>query len=82
MSILSKKFIDPTPPYFGMDISDLSVKVLQMGHHRKFDYVQGFASEKIAPSFVNGGDIDNVVELKKDEFPTFSAGGFAVTALA
>jgi len=60
MSIFSKKIIDPTPPYFGLDISDLSVKVLQMAHHGKYDSVYGFASEKIASGIIKNGNIQNV----------------------
>jgi len=60
MSIFNKKIIDPTPPYFGLDISDLSVKVLQMTHHGKHDSVYGFASEKIESGIIKGGDIENI----------------------
>jgi type IV pilus assembly protein PilM len=57
MSFLSKKIIDPTPPYFGLDISELSVKVLQMAHHGKYDSVCGFASEKLMPGMIKNGEI-------------------------
>lgn len=59
MSILSKKIIDPTPPYFGLDISELSVKVLQMSHRGKFDSVYGFASERLSQGVFNDGEIVN-----------------------
>ncbi|XLQ19903.1 MAG: type IV pilus assembly protein PilM [Candidatus Moraniibacteriota bacterium] len=59
MSIFNKKFIDPTPPFFGLDISDLSIKVLQITHHGEYDDVYGFASEKIPAGIVNNGDITN-----------------------
>jgi type IV pilus assembly protein PilM len=57
MSFLSKKIIDPTPPYFGLDISELSVKVLQMGHRGKYDTVYGLASEYLTQGSVKNGDI-------------------------
>lgn len=57
MSFLNKKIIDPTPPYFGLDISDLSVKVLQMTRRGKYDHVAGFASEKLLPGTVKNGEI-------------------------
>ncbi len=60
MSIFSKKIIDPTPPYFGLDISELSIKVLQMTRHGQYDAVYGFASEKINSGMVKGGDIENI----------------------
>ncbi len=60
MSIFNKKFIDPTPPYFGLDISELSIKVLQMAHNKKYDYVYGFASETIASGLIDNGNIQNV----------------------
>ena len=60
MSIFSKKFIDPTPAYFGLDISELSMKVLQMTHKGKYDSVHAFASEKIAPGLIDNGDIKNI----------------------
>ena len=59
MSILSKKIIDPTPPYFGLDISELSVKVLQMAHHGKYDSVYGFASENLAQGTIVAGEVVN-----------------------
>ena len=60
MSIFNKKFIDPTPPYFGLDISELSVKVLQMAHKGKYDSVYAFASEKITAGLIENGEIKNV----------------------
>jgi type IV pilus assembly protein PilM len=60
MSIFDKKIIDPIPPYFGLDISDLSIKVLQMSHHGKYDYVQGVASEKVRPGLIKSGDVLDV----------------------
>ncbi len=59
MSILNKKIIDPTPPYFGLDISELSVKVLQMAHHGKHDSVYGFASENLAQGTIVAGEVVN-----------------------
>ena len=59
MSIFNKKFIDPTPPYFGLDISELSIKVLQMTRHGKYDAVHGFANEKIGSGIVKNGNIEN-----------------------
>ena len=60
MSIFNKKFIDPTPPYFGLDISELSIKVLQMAHKGKFDSVYAFASEKLITGLIENGEIKNV----------------------
>lgn len=57
MSVFNKKIIDPTPPYFGLDISDLSIKVLQMAHHSKNDSVVGFASEKLSTGIVKNGEV-------------------------
>ena len=59
MSIFSKKIIDPTPPYFGLDISELSVKVLQMSNKGSFDYVYGFASERLSQGVIKDGSIMN-----------------------
>lgn len=59
MSIFNKKIIDPTPPYFGLDVSELSVKVLQMAKHRGFDYVYGFASERLSQGVIKDGSIIN-----------------------
>ncbi len=60
MSIFNKKFIDPTPPYFGLDISELSIKVLQMAHKGKFDSVYAFASEKLTAGLIENGEVKNV----------------------
>lgn len=59
MSFFGKKIIDPTPAYFGVDISDLSVKVLQMTQRGAYDEVVGFASGKLpAGSVVEGVIMD------------------------
>ncbi len=60
MSIFNKKFIDPTPPYFGLDISELSVKVLQMEHRGKYDRVHGFASQKMPSGVIKNGEFEDV----------------------
>ncbi|PID52332.1 MAG: hypothetical protein CR972_02545 [Candidatus Moraniibacteriota bacterium] len=59
MSIFSKKIIDPTPPYFGLDISELSVKVLQMANKGGSDFVYGFASERLSQGVIKEGNIMN-----------------------
>ncbi len=60
MSFLTKKIIDPNPDIFGIDISDLSIKVMQIkkGHDR--DYVKGYASISIPR-----GCIENRIVIKK-----------------
>ena len=60
MSIFNKRFIDPTPPYFGLDMSELSIKVLQMTHKGRYDSVYAFASEKIASGLIDNRDIKNI----------------------
>ncbi len=60
MSIFNKRFIDPTPPYFGLDISELSIKVLQMTRKGGYDSVYAFASEKIVSGLIENGEIKNI----------------------
>lgn len=65
MSILTKKLIDPTPALFGLDLSDLSVKVLQMNSGRKHNTVHGYAVIPLPVGVIVDGVImkpDAVVE--------------------
>ncbi len=57
MSILNKKIINVTPPYFGLDISEFSVKVMQVSKHRSHDRVHGFAVEHIPADVMRDGTI-------------------------
>jgi type IV pilus assembly protein PilM len=56
MSIFNKKIIDPTPPYFGLDISELSVKVVQMTHRGGYDHIYGYASERLSQGAIRDGN--------------------------
>lgn len=57
MTFFRKKLIDPTPTHFGVDISDLSVKVLQMTRRGAYDEVVGFATGTLPPGAVTDGVI-------------------------
>jgi type IV pilus assembly protein PilM len=59
MSFLNKKIIDFSDNAFGLDLSDLSVKVVQMKESGKTLSVRSFGSEKIAQGGVSDGEIIN-----------------------
>ena len=61
MSFLTKKIIDSNPDIFGIDISDLSIKVMQIKKNRGRDYVKGYASITLPQ-----GCIENRAIVKKD----------------
>ncbi len=61
MSFLTKKIINTNPDVFGMDISDLSIKVMQIKKGHKRDRVVGYASISLPQ-----GCIENRVVIKKD----------------
>ena len=59
MGILRTKIFDLFPSAFGLDLSDLSVKVVQMEESGKILKVRSFGSEKIAPASISDGEILN-----------------------
>lgn len=61
MSFLTKKIIDSNPAIFGMDISDFSIKVMQIEKKHGRDYVKGYASIELPQ-----GCIENRTIIKKD----------------
>ncbi len=68
MSFLTKKFLDPRPATFGLDLSDLSIKVMQIIHERQHDHIKGFATAKLPLGTISDGVIvkkDVVIEAIK-----------------
>ena len=61
MSFLTKKIINTNPDVFGIDISDLSIKVMQIKKGYKRDRVVGYASVALPQ-----GCIENRVVIKKN----------------
>lgn len=59
MSFFNKKIVDFSDNAFGLDLSDLSVKVVQMEESGKTLKVRSFGSEKIAPASISDGEILN-----------------------
>ena len=68
MSFLQKKIFDVFPSSFGLDLSDLSIKVLRMESEGEAHRVSGFASAALPIGSVIDGDIlkpDVVVDVMK-----------------
>lgn len=61
MSFFTKKIIDSNPDVFGIDISDFSIKVMQIKKGRGRDYVKGYASVTLPQ-----GCIENRTIVKKN----------------
>jgi len=59
MSFLAKKIIDFEPKIFGIDLSDLSIKVLQLEKNGDFHKIRCFSSFDIAPGNIEDGKIEN-----------------------
>ncbi len=59
MSFFNKKIIDFSDNAFGLDLSDLSVKVVQMEELGETVKIRSFGSEKIFPGSISDGEILN-----------------------
>jgi type IV pilus assembly protein PilM len=62
MSFLSKKIFNEGSKIFGLDLSDLSVKVVQLGDNGSYEYVSGYNSVPLPPGCISDGEI-----LKKEQ---------------
>ncbi len=59
MSLLTKKIISLETEVFGMDLSDLSIKVMQIEKDGKIDRVKGFACMEVPPGVFEDGKVLN-----------------------
>ncbi len=59
MSLLQKKFLDPNPDFFGLDISDLSIKVVQVDVRGKYMHNVLAGAESLPKGSVADGGILN-----------------------
>lgn len=69
MSFLNKSIISFEPEVFGLDLSDLSVKVIQVEREGKSEKIRSYGSLDIAPGNIEDGKIINkekVAELIKE----------------
>ncbi len=53
------------PEAFGLDISDLSLKIVKLGKKGKFFNLTSFGEEKIKPGIIKGGEIKDEKALAK-----------------
>jgi len=59
MSIFTKKFFSLETEVFGMDLSDLSIKVMQIEKDGKIDRVKGFSCVEVPPGVFQDGKVLN-----------------------
>jgi type IV pilus assembly protein PilM len=59
MAFWNKKIINFEDQFFGLDLSDLSVKVFQLEKSGKFDRIRSFNSKDIKPGCIENGRIIN-----------------------
>lgn len=68
MSFLSKKIFNPDPKIFGLDLSDLSIKVLQLERNGDREGVRSYSCADIPSGIIEDGRIvykEKVVEIIK-----------------
>ena len=58
-------FLTLKPESFGLDISDLSLKIIKLKKRGKFFDLASFGEEKIKPGIIKGGEIKNEKALVK-----------------
>jgi len=58
-------FLDLKPEAFGLDISDLSLKILKLKKKKNFLSLASFGEDEIKPEIIEGGEIKNVEALGK-----------------
>lgn len=56
-------FLDLKPEAFGLDISDLSLKIIKLKKRGKFYGLASFGEERIKPGIIQGGEIKNKEKL-------------------
>jgi len=59
------KFLTLKPEAFGLDISDLSLKIIKLKKRGKFFDLASFGEEKIKPGIIKGGEIKDEKALVK-----------------
>jgi len=59
MNILTKKIFSLDTEIFGMDLSDLSIKIMQLEKDGKFERVKGYSCTEIPPGIFEDGKILN-----------------------
>jgi len=59
------KFLTLKPEAFGLDISDLSLKIIQLKKTKEFFDLASFGEEKIKPGIIKGGEIKDEKALIK-----------------
>lgn len=57
MSFLNKKIISFEPKIFGLDLSDLSIKVLELEREGKSEKIVGYSALDIPPGYIEDGKI-------------------------
>lgn len=73
MFFWNKKIINLKDKYFGLDLSDSSVKVFQLEKNGALDSVRSFSSKKINPGLVENGKIidqEKVIQAIKEAIAT------------
>ncbi|PIP28466.1 MAG: hypothetical protein COX29_01040 [Candidatus Moranbacteria bacterium CG23_combo_of_CG06-09_8_20_14_all_35_22] len=73
MAFWNKKIINLENKYFGLDISDLSVKIFQLEKNGREDVVRSFGVKEIPSGCIENGKIINrekVIEIIKNLFAT------------
>lgn len=69
MSFLNKKIFDDSTNVFGMDLSDLSIKVVKIENHGAADFVASYASVPLLNGCISDGEIKKqdqvVLAIKK-----------------
>jgi type IV pilus assembly protein PilM len=59
MNFFNKNIISFEPKFFGLDLSDLSLKIFQVERIGQFDWIRSFSSLPIARGNIEGGKIIN-----------------------
>ena len=57
------EFLTLKPEALGLDISDLSLKIIKLKKGRKFFTLSSFGKEEIEPGIIKGGEIKDEKKL-------------------
>ncbi len=65
MNIFTKRIFELAPQTFGLDLSDLSLKIIQLERRGKFLRLRSFLDKKIPEGLVVKGEIKNIKKVSK-----------------